>query len=143
MNLFLLNILFSFPICKHKGSYQLGDLNVAHNEIDLALASKRKNKVPGFCDQEREGFSNVLKSGFIDVFRKRNPDTVNYTFWTYKFQSREKNFGWRLDYWVVSKDFYDKVGEDFIRSDQWSASDHVPIGLLLDDWTVKEKKEEK
>jgi len=118
-----------------------GDLNVSHNEIDLALPKKRRNKVPGFCDSEREGFSNILESGFIDVFRKRNPDTVNYTYWGYKFQSRQKNLGWRLDYWVVSKSFYDKIGDDFIRGDQWKASDHVPLGILLDDWTKKDKKE--
>jgi len=105
-------------------------LNVAHKVIDLALAEKRHNKVPGAHDRERKGFQNVLDAGFIDTWRKQNEGVTAYSFWTYKFKSREKNQGWRLDYWVVSKDFFGTLGETFIRSEV-VGSDHVPIGLLL------------
>jgi len=107
-----------------------GDLNVAHNEIDLATPEKRKNKVPGFCDEERTGFSNVLAAGFIDSWRARNPGHQDFTFWNNKKISREKNLGWRLDYWVVSQEFYPKLGEIFVRKTEL-CSDHVPVGLLI------------
>lgn len=98
------------------------------------MPSKRHNKVPGFTDIERRGFDNILKAGFTDIFRSRNPDQIAYTFWTYKFQSRQKNNGWRLDYWVASKDMVPKLGPDFIRSSVYGdkgGSDHCPIGILL------------
>jgi len=110
----------------------LGDLNVAHNENDLAIPEKRKNKAPGFTDQERNSFTNFLSKGFVDIWRQRNPDVqAIYSYWSYKFQCKQKNLGWRIDYFIASQDFAKNVGDYFSRPEE-SASDHVPIGILMD-----------
>ncbi|CAG9802285.1 unnamed protein product [Chironomus riparius] len=107
-----------------------GDLNVAHNEIDLANPQSN-HKTAGFTKEEREGFTKFLSYGFIDTFRELYPDqTGAYTFWSYMRNARAKNVGWRLDYFIVSKRFMSKVKDNIIRSSV-KGSDHCPIVLYL------------
>jgi exodeoxyribonuclease III len=108
-----------------------GDLNVAHTDWDCARPDERRNKVPGVCDEERAGLDNALAAGFVDLWRQQNPGTQHYTFWSYKFQGREKNLGYRLDYWLASHGLDKKLGQAFIRSTA-EGSDHVPLGVLVD-----------
>lgn len=107
-----------------------GDLNVAHTDYDLAKPDERRNKVPGACDEERAGLDNAIAAGFVDVWRKQHATDQHFTFWTYKFQAREKNIGWRLDYWLATGGLDAKLGDTFIRS-KALGSDHVPIGVLV------------
>lgn len=105
-----------------------GDLNVAHQEIDLKNpASNHKN--PGFSDEEREKFTLLLQEGFIDSYRHLYPDVVKYSWWSYRFFAREKGIGWRIDYFVVSDRIKDKIIQADIL-DQIYGSDHCPV--LLD-----------
>ena len=108
-----------------------GDLNVAHQEIDLKNpASNRKNA--GFSDEERESFTKTLDAGFTDSFRHLNPDATGcYTWWSYMFKAREKNAGWRIDYFLVSNRAADKIKAAPIYADILG-SDHCPVGLELD-----------
>ncbi|XP_069058547.1 DNA repair nuclease/redox regulator APEX1 isoform X2 [Pleurodeles waltl] len=107
-----------------------GDLNVAHQEIDLKNPKGNK-KSAGFTPQEREGFSTLLADGYIDSFRHIYPDVpYAYTFWTYMMNSRAKNVGWRLDYFVLSKALQDKLCDNKIRS-KVIGSDHCPITLYM------------
>ena len=107
-----------------------GDLNVAHKEIDLKNpASNRGNA--GFSDQERESFTKTLSLGFTDSFRYLHPDTTGaYTWWSYMFQARAKNAGWRIDYFLVSDRIADKILATPIYSDVLG-SDHCPVGLEI------------
>ena len=107
-----------------------GDLNVAHTEIDLKNpASNRGNA--GFSDQERACFTQLLESGFTDTFRFINPDTVGaYTWWSYMFQSRAKNAGWRIDYFLTSNRLSAQIIDTPIYS-SIPGSDHCPVGLSL------------
>ena len=108
-----------------------GDLNVAHQEIDLKNpASNRGNA--GFSDQERESFTKTLACGFTDTFRHLHPEeTGAYTWWSYMFKAREKNAGWRIDYFLVSDRSKDKIMSTPIYSEVMG-SDHCPVGLELD-----------
>ena len=107
-----------------------GDLNVAHNEIDLKNpATNRQNA--GFSDQEREKFTRLLESGFTDTFRALYPDRVQYSWWSYMFRARERNTGWRIDYFVVSNRLFPRVKDSFILSDIMG-SDHCPVGIILE-----------
>jgi len=108
-----------------------GDLNVAHQEIDLKNpASNRGNA--GFSDEERESFSKLLDNGFTDTFRYLYPDkTGAYSWWSYMFQARQKNAGWRIDYFLVSNRIADKITSAPIYSDIMG-SDHCPVGLEID-----------
>ena len=108
-----------------------GDLNVAHKEIDLKNpASNRGNA--GFSDQERESFQKTLDCGFTDSFRHLYPDTTGaYSWWSYMFHAREKNVGWRIDYFLVSNRIAPQIREAAIRSDIFG-SDHCPVELVLD-----------
>ena len=107
-----------------------GDLNVAHQEIDLNPASNRGNA--GFSDQERESFTKTLACGFTDTFRHLHPEeTGAYTWWSYMFKAREKNAGWRIDYFLVSDRLKDKIMSTPIYSEVMG-SDHCPVGLELD-----------
>ncbi|DAZ97299.1 TPA: hypothetical protein N0F65_009832 [Lagenidium giganteum] len=107
-----------------------GDLNVAHEEIDIHDPKSNKNKSAGFTDAERESFGNFLSEGFVDSFRHLHPEDKQYTYWSYRFNARTKNKGWRLDYFVTSKVLMDSVLSSFVR-DTITGSDHVPIGLEL------------
>lgn len=108
-----------------------GDLNVAHKEIDLKNpASNRGNA--GFSDEERESFSKLLDCGFTDTFRHLYPDkTGAYSWWSYMFQARQKNAGWRIDYFLLSNRIADKILAAPIYSDVMG-SDHCPVGLEID-----------
>jgi len=102
-----------------------GDLNVAHKEIDLKNPKSNK-KNAGFTEEEREGFENYVKAGFVDTFRMFNKDPDHYTWWSYMFNSRAKNVGWRIDYFCVSDIIKNKVQEARILPDVMG-SDHAPI----------------
>lgn len=106
-----------------------GDVNCAHKEIDLANPkSNRKNA--GFTDEERAGLDEVVRAGFIDSFREFDEGPGNYSWWTYRNNARERNIGWRLDYFWVAKKFWDRVAGARIRSDVFG-SDHCPVELIL------------
>lgn len=117
-----------------------GDMNVSHNEIDLANPkSNRKNA--GFTDEERAGMTDLLSDGFVDTFRHFNPDkTGAYTFWTYMKNSRANNVGWRLDYFLVSERLMPAISDNVIR-DQVYGSDHCPITLFLHLTTADKPKD--
>jgi len=107
-----------------------GDLNVSHKEIDLANPKNNKRNA-GFTQEERDGFSALLEAGFVDSYRHLYPDlTGAYTFWTYMMNSRAKNVGWRLDYFVLSERLLPNLCESAIRS-QVPGSDHCPVTLFL------------
>jgi len=108
-----------------------GDLNVAHQAIDLKNPKSNYNKTAGYTEVEIRGFSQLLKAGFIDAFRYLYPDKIAYTYWSYRFNARARNAGWRIDYFVVSKRFIDKV-KDVIIHDDIMGSDHCPVSLVLD-----------
>ena len=108
-----------------------GDLNVAHSEIDLKNP-KTNRKNAGFSDGEREAFTKLLSCGFTDIFRALNPDVTGaYTWWSYRFKAREKNAGWRIDYFLCDDQSFDKVKSFTIRNDIFG-SDHCPIELEMD-----------
>ena len=108
-----------------------GDLNVAHQEIDLRNP-KTNRKNPGFTDQEREKFTALLNSGFIDTFRHLHPDTTDaYSWWSYRFQARAKNAGWRIDYFVTSQRLAQNINDASILSDIMG-SDHCPVQLIIE-----------
>ena len=108
-----------------------GDLNVAHNEIDLKNPASNRGSA-GFSDQERHCFSQLLSSGFTDTFRHLNPDATGaYTWWSYMFNARKNNAGWRIDYFLVSNRLADRISQTPIYADVLG-SDHCPVGLELD-----------
>ncbi len=107
-----------------------GDLNVAHQEIDLKNPGPNRGNA-GFSDQEREKFSMLLNSGFTDSFRLLYPElTGAYSWWSYRFNARKNNAGWRIDYWLVSDRLRDQVRQATIHSDVFG-SDHCPVSLEL------------
>ena len=108
-----------------------GDLNVAHQEIDLKNpASNRGNA--GFSDEERESFGKLLEAGFTDTFRYRNPEATGiYSWWSYRFNARKNNAGWRIDYFLVSNRIAEKVIDTPIYTEVLG-SDHCPVGLELE-----------
>lgn len=106
-----------------------GDLNVAHEEIDIKNP-ETNHKNAGFSDEERAKFTELLASGFKDTFRELYPDTVKYSWWSYRFNARVKNAGWRIDYFVVSNCLMDKVEDSLIYDDVYG-SDHCPVGLKV------------
>lgn len=104
-----------------------GDLNVAHEEIDIKNPqANRKNA--GFSDEERNKMSELLNAGFTDTFRSLYPDIVKYSWWSYRFKARERNAGWRIDYFLVSNRIRQNV-KDAMIYDQIQGSDHCPVGL--------------
>ena len=106
-----------------------GDLNVAHEEIDLKNP-KTNHFSAGFSDQEREKFTQLLDSGFTDTFRSLYPDRVLYSWWSYMYHAREKNAGWRIDYFVISQRLREKLKDSFILTEVMG-SDHCPVGIEL------------
>ena len=108
-----------------------GDLNVAHNEIDLKNPSSNHHNA-GFSDEERSKMTELLNAGFIDTFRYKYPDkTGAYSWWSYMFHARENNAGWRIDYFIVSDSIKDKIEDSKILSDVMG-SDHCPVELDID-----------
>ncbi len=106
-----------------------GDFNTAHKEIDLANP-KENEKYSGFLPIEREWMDKFVSYGYIDTFRHFHPDPKQYTWWTYRFKARERNIGWRIDYFFVTKGLIDKVQDSTILKDVYG-SDHAPILLKL------------
>lgn len=107
-----------------------GDLNVAHNEIDLKNPKSNRGN-PGFSDEERGKFSHLLDSGFTDSFRHLYPDKEGvYSWWSYRFNARANNAGWRIDYFVISDRLKDRIEEASILTDIYG-SDHCPVCLVL------------
>ena len=107
-----------------------GDMNVAHNPIDLKNPKANIGNA-GFSYEERGKFTELLASGFVDTFRHLYPDTVDaYSWWSYRMKARERNVGWRIDYFLVSEDFVESVQDSKILADVMG-SDHCPVELLL------------
>lgn len=104
-----------------------GDLNVAHNEIDLKNPTQNR-KSAGFTNEERQEFSNLLDEGFIDTFRFLYPNDIKYSWWSYITKARERNAGWRIDYFVISEDLKEKLIDARIRNDIYG-SDHCPVEI--------------
>jgi exodeoxyribonuclease-3 len=107
-----------------------GDLNVAHKSIDLARPKANYNKSAGHMQEEMDGMDNYLASGLIDSFRAKNGDEVKYSWWSYRGGAREKNIGWRIDYFLVSEAFLGQVKSATIHN-EIHGSDHCPVGLEL------------
>lgn len=107
-----------------------GDLNVAHEEIDLKNPKANRGNA-GFSDEERGKFSELLAAGFTDTWRYQHSDTAEYSWWSYRFHAREKNVGWRIDYFVVSDRLRDRISDTRIHQEIFG-SDHCPIELQLD-----------
>ena len=118
-------------LSKQKPVILCGDLNVAHNEIDLKNPKTNRHNA-GFTDEERAKMTELLNSGFIDTFRYLYPDKEGcYSWWSYMFHAREKNAGWRIDYFIVSQDLKDKIVDSKIHS-EILGSDHCPVELDID-----------
>lgn len=106
-----------------------GDLNVAHREIDIARPRSNYNKSAGYTQVEIDGMDALLASGFVDSFRHLHPDTVKYSWWSFRAGARGKNIGWRIDYVLVSKGFEQRVKDAFILNEVMG-SDHCPVGIV-------------
>ena len=107
-----------------------GDMNVAHEEIDLKNPKTNRMNA-GFTDEEREKFTMLLNEGFIDTFRTLHPEEVTYSWWSYRFQARKKNTGWRIDYFVTSERLKDSIKTAAIHTNVYG-SDHCPVELELE-----------
>ena len=116
---------------KTKPVIMCGDLNVAHEEIDLKNPKSNRGNA-GFTDEEREKMTKLLQAGFVDSFRFLYPDKIDsYSWWSYMGKAREKNVGWRIDYFIVSEDIKDKIKDAMIYSEVMG-SDHCPVGLIIE-----------
>ncbi len=107
-----------------------GDLNVAHEEIDIKNP-KTNHRSAGFTDEERSKMTELLAAGFADTFRRIYPEEVKYTWWSYMFQARAKNIGWRIDYFIVDEGFMPSVKDALIYGDVMG-SDHCPVGIIVE-----------
>lgn len=114
---------------KKKGVILCGDLNVCHKDIDIARP-KGNEKTAGFTIEERNSFNKFLEDGWTDTFRMKYPETVKYSWWSMRTKGREKNIGWRLDYFIVDKHILPCVVDSTINNDIFG-SDHCPIELTL------------
>ena len=122
---------YLLELSSKKGVVVCGDLNVAHKEIDLKNP-KTNRKNAGFTDEERDKFSTLLSSGFIDTFRYFNPDLEGiYSWWSYRFNARKNNDGWRIDYFLVSNNLEDRIKEASIDT-EILGSDHCPVKLIME-----------
>lgn len=106
-----------------------GDLNVAHNDIDLKNP-KTNHFNPGFTDEERSAFSRLLEAGFVDTYRHLHPETQKFSWWSYRYNARAKNIGWRIDYFLISRRLVDRLIEAEIL-DHVTGSDHCPVFITL------------
>ena len=111
----------------HKPVIVTGDMNVAHQEIDLKNP-KTNRKNAGFTDEERAKFQELLDAGFTDTYRALYPDKIQYSWWSYRFKAREKNAGWRIDYFLISSSVRDRLADAKIRT-EIMGSDHCPVEL--------------
>ena len=103
---------------------------MAHQPIDLKNPKSNYNKTPGYTQKEIDGMTNFLNAGYTDTFRYFYPEEIKYSWWSYRFNSRAKNVGWRLDYFLASQDGMDLVKDAFILNDVMG-SDHCPVGIDL------------
>jgi exodeoxyribonuclease-3 len=106
-----------------------GDLNVAHEEIDLKNPKTNRENA-GFTDEERSKMTELLNANFIDSFRYKYPEKIAYSWWSYMGNARQKDIGWRIDYFIVSNDSKDKIKDAYIYKDIYG-SDHCPVGLEI------------
>ncbi|MFX0124561.1 MAG: exodeoxyribonuclease III [Candidatus Hodarchaeota archaeon] len=116
---------------KKKGLILCGDFNVAHKEIDLKNPKENQNNA-GFSPQERAFFTELLEHGYIDTFREFDQSPEQYTWWTYRYNARARNIGWRIDYFVINQEFRRQLKSAFILKEVMG-SDHVPVGIVLND----------
>lgn len=107
-----------------------GDLNVAHSEIDIARPKPNYNKSSGYTQTEIDGLDNLLAEGFFDSFRYFHPEEVKYSWWNYKFKARERNVGWRIDYFLASEALKPQIEKAEIYN-EYFGSDHCPVGLRI------------
>ena len=122
---------FLCELAENKPVVTCGDFNVAHNEIDLKNPGPNRGNA-GFSDEERESFTRLLDAGFTDTFRARHPDATGaYSWWSYRFNARKNNAGWRIDYFLVSNDIADRVTGASILSEVYG-SDHCPVELTIE-----------
>lgn len=106
-----------------------GDFNVAHNDIDLANP-KQNEKNAGFTKEEREFIDKLESKGWVDIFRKKHPETVKYSWWTYRFNARKRNIGWRIDYFFIKEKYLKKIKKAEVHDDV-NGSDHCPVSVEL------------
>ena len=107
-----------------------GDLNVAHQAIDLARPKENYNKSAGYMQEEIDGLSRFVEAGLVDTFRYFNPDQAKYSWWSYRAGAREKNVGWRIDYFLASESFLNRISDAEIFNDIFG-SDHCPVGITI------------
>jgi exodeoxyribonuclease-3 len=115
---------------KSKPVVVCGDFNVAHQAIDLARPKENYNKAAGYMQAEIDGMNAFVGAGLLDSFRALNPEQVKYSWWSYRAGAREKNVGWRIDYFLISEAFIPKLQESFILNDVFG-SDHCPVGVVI------------
>ena len=115
---------------KNKPVIVCGDLNVAHKEIDLARPKENYNKAAGFMQEEIDGMDNYTSNGFLDTFRWKHPTKEKYSWWSYRGGARDRNVGWRIDYFIVSESLKDKVEQAEILNEVYG-SDHCPVLLEI------------
>ena len=130
-------LLFLKTLEEKKPVIVCGDLNVAHQEIDIKnpksnMTTATKPGNAGFTDTERRDFSNILESGFVDTFRHLYPEKVEYSWWSYMFSARQKNIGWRIDYFLVSDSIIDKIKDAQILNEVMG-SDHCPVMIIYNE----------
>lgn len=116
-------------LAEKKGVIVCGDMNVAHNEIDLKNPATNHFNA-GFSDEERGKMTELLGAGFIDSWRYQHPDEVKYSWWSYRMKARERNTGWRIDYFLVSENLKERIESTEIRNDIFG-SDHCPVELVI------------
>ena len=107
-----------------------GDLNVAHQAIDLARPKENYNKAAGYMQEEIDGMNRFVEAGLVDTFRNANPDLAKYSWWSYRAGAREKNVGWRIDYFLASQSFLNRITATEIYNDILG-SDHCPVGITI------------
>ena len=116
-------------LAEKKGVVVCGDMNVAHNPIDLARPKQNEGNA-GYSEQERSKFNELLSAGFVDTFRTLHPNEQVYSWWSYRMKARERNVGWRIDYFLVSEDLQDKLTAASIHTDVLG-SDHCPVSIEI------------
>jgi exodeoxyribonuclease III len=108
-----------------------GDLNGAHEEVDLKNPKSNSNTSAGFCDAERAGMTNVLEAGFDDTFRRLRGAESAFTYWGMRSNGYASDTGWRLDYWITSQSLRPRIEETMVRKQVYGCSDHCPVGIIL------------
>ena len=117
-------------LARQKPVLYCGDLNVAHEEIDIKNAKSNVGN-PGFSNEERQKMTELLATGFVDSYRALYPEKVQYSWWSYRFNARKNNTGWRIDYFLVSENAKDRIRDAVIHDDIYG-SDHCPVELTID-----------